>query len=312
MKKLISLFSFMAIMLTMSLTVFAGSIPEDLLYEDEAQIFFAEVVYYHPDKENPDIEFSPVKKIKGDVKIGTKQIAYQPNTVGDFDIKVGSVYLFTYFDENNPTDIFETTTQDTKTLKIKNTDGDMWKRFEEYLNEGSYEKAELRRLGRLEDYEKVKNAKVMSDLFILDRDNVEKIEVIYPGDGDPYGCYIDKDKFLDIAEKISLAPKNRVDTLDGGIWIVAVDKDDNRHGVWLDEDARLGCPQYETSSAVTTQYDIKKSDFIKLYAFLPEEATTHMELDNPMINHTLIAIGIVILVFVFAFIIGYKSKKEKQ
>ena len=72
MKKIISILSLVAIMLSMSITAFAGSIPEDLLYEDFAQIFFAEVVFYHPDKENPDIELSPVKVVKGDVKTGVK------------------------------------------------------------------------------------------------------------------------------------------------------------------------------------------------------------------------------------------------
>ena len=120
MKKIVGLIAIITIMLSMTLTAFAGSIPEDLLHSDEALIFFAEVVCYHPNKENPDIEFSPVKKIKGDVKLGTKQIAYNFNTIGDFDIKVGNVYLFTYFDENNPTDIFEVTSYDTSTLKLKN------------------------------------------------------------------------------------------------------------------------------------------------------------------------------------------------
>lgn len=59
MKKIISLISIIAIMLSMSITALAGSIPEDLLM-DQSQIFFAEVVYYHPNKEKPDIEFSPV------------------------------------------------------------------------------------------------------------------------------------------------------------------------------------------------------------------------------------------------------------
>ena len=34
-------------------------------------------------------------------------------------VKEGNVYLFTYFDENNPTDIFEVTSYDTSTLKLK-------------------------------------------------------------------------------------------------------------------------------------------------------------------------------------------------
>lgn len=57
MKKIISFIGIIAIILSMTLTVFAGSIPEDLLHEDYAQIFFAEVVYYHPnvyyDKDKP-------------------------------------------------------------------------------------------------------------------------------------------------------------------------------------------------------------------------------------------------------------------
>ena len=146
MKKVISILLLVAIMLSMSITAFAGSIPEDLLHSDDAQIFFAEVVYYHPDKENPDIELSPVKVVKGDVKTGVKLTCYNPNTVGDFKVKEGNVYLFTYFDENNPTDIFEVTSYDTSTLKLKNVEGDMWKRFEKYLNEGRYLDAEQERL----------------------------------------------------------------------------------------------------------------------------------------------------------------------
>ena len=148
MKKLISFICITVLLLSMSMTALAGSIPEDLL-QDESQIFFAEIVYTHLDKEKPDIEFSPVKKIKGDVKLGSKQIAYNFNTVGDFKLKEGNVYLFTYFDENNPTDIFDVTSYDTSTLKLKNVEGDMWERFEEYLNEGKYEEAERERRERL-------------------------------------------------------------------------------------------------------------------------------------------------------------------
>ena len=90
MKKIICFISMIAIMLSMTMTAFAGSIPEDLL-QDESQIFFAEIVYTYLDKEKPDIEFSPVKKIKGDVKLGSKQIAYNFNTVGEFKLKEGKV-----------------------------------------------------------------------------------------------------------------------------------------------------------------------------------------------------------------------------
>ena len=152
MKKIISFLSIIAIMFSMTLTTFAGSIPEDLLHFDDAKIFFAEVIGTYNTKEGvPRIEVMPVKVVKGDVGIGgEKAIVYNnPNTVGDFKVKEGNVYLFTYFDENNPTDIFEVTSYDTSTLKLKNVEGDMWMRFQKHLNNGDYEEAEKERRERL-------------------------------------------------------------------------------------------------------------------------------------------------------------------
>lgn len=49
----------------------------------------------------------------------------------------------TYYDDANPTDVFDVTSYDTKTLKLKYVEGDMWERFEKYLNEGSYGEAKI-------------------------------------------------------------------------------------------------------------------------------------------------------------------------
>ena len=142
----ISILSIVLILIP-TLTVFAGDIPESLLHSEDAEIFFGEVIAYHPDKENPDITVSPVAMIKGDKKKeGTQQIYYNPNTVGDFKVRLDNIYLFTYFDEVNPTDIFDVTTFDTRTLKLKNVEGAMWERFEKYLNDGEY--GEVRIEGR--------------------------------------------------------------------------------------------------------------------------------------------------------------------
>ena len=177
MKKIISLIGIVTIMLSMTLTAFAGSIPEDLLHSDDAQIFFAEVIStYNTKEEIPCIEVMPVKVVKGDVSIvGEKAIVYNnPNTVGDFKIKEGNVYLFTYFDENNPTDIFEVTSYDTSTLKLKNVEGDMWMRFQKHLNNGDYEEAEQERRERLglmdelmEDAEKLPPLENHSPLYLI-------------------------------------------------------------------------------------------------------------------------------------------------
>lgn len=157
---------------TLQISAFAGSIPEDLLHYDGAEIFFAEVMdsYKSPDGV-PCVEVKPLKVIKGDVKIGNGNdevyyVYYNPNTVGDFLIKNGNVYLFTYFDENNPTDIFEVTSYDTATLKLKNVEGDMWKRFQKYLNDGDYEEAERKRREGLG----------ISDEVINDAENLPPLE----------------------------------------------------------------------------------------------------------------------------------------
>ena len=73
-KKRIAVLGIVFVLLISSLQVYAGDIPESLLHSEDAQIFFGEVLAYHPNKETPTIEVSPVKKIKGNVKEGTKQM----------------------------------------------------------------------------------------------------------------------------------------------------------------------------------------------------------------------------------------------
>ncbi len=163
--------------------------------------------------------------------------------------------------------------------------------------------------------EKIRNAKVLSELFVLDEDDIEKIEVVYPGDGDPNGCYIDKSKFFDIAETVALIPERRIDKADNnnGVLIIAVDKNDERTSVWINNKGRVACQQYETSSAVTSQYDISNTDYIRLYTFLPEEATAHMPLENPMNNYIFVAVGVAVSIFIVAFVIGFwVNKKNKR
>ena len=144
MKRLIALLAVLFCMtMILPLTAFAGDIPESLLYEEGAQIFFGEVLSYHPDKKNPDIEVSSVAGIKGNVKEGFKQTYNNPNPIGGFKVRVGKVYLFTYYEGDNYIDFFEVTTYNTRTLKVRHVEGPMWDRFEQYLNEGKYGEAKI-------------------------------------------------------------------------------------------------------------------------------------------------------------------------
>ena len=143
MRKLLVVICVIMMFAALPISACAGDIPESLLHSDDAQIFFGEVLSYHPNKETPTIEVSPVKKIKGNVKEGTKQTYKHPWAMGDFRITEGKVYLFTYYDDANSTDVFEVTAYDTKTLKLKHVEGSMWERFEKYLNDGEYGEARI-------------------------------------------------------------------------------------------------------------------------------------------------------------------------
>ena len=144
MKRFIAFFTVLICMaMILPLTAFAGDIPESLLYEEGAQIFFGEVLAYHPDKENPDIEVWIEAKIKGNLNEGSKQVYNNPNPVGDFKVREGKVYLFTYYEGDNYIDFFEVTTYNTRTLQVRHVEGPMWDRFEQYLNEGKYGEAKI-------------------------------------------------------------------------------------------------------------------------------------------------------------------------
>ena len=143
-KKLGVMLVFVIVLIAGSFTAFAGDVPESLLHSEDAQVFFGEVLEYYPDKENPDITVSPLAVMKGDLKVGTQQIYARPNPLGNFEVKKGGIYLFTYYDEHNDTNIFEVTTYDTRTLKLRHVEGNMWERFEKYLNDGEYGHAKVK------------------------------------------------------------------------------------------------------------------------------------------------------------------------
>ena len=175
MKKLISISVLIIMLFTMSLAAFAGDVAEGLLSNDDAQVFFGEVLAYNDNT----VTVCPRVKIKGDVLTGTQQHYDKPYPVGNFKVKPGNVYLFTYFDENNETNIFEVTSYDTATLKIKNTDFDIWKRFESYLNDGKYEKAEQERIDKINaTFTEEGEEFSLVDLFQIDRDKCDKIEFV--------------------------------------------------------------------------------------------------------------------------------------
>ena len=150
MKKFLGL---LILLLTLSMTVFAGSIPEDLLGNENAKLYIGRVdgrttldEATLPYEENKVlyIDITPTYKYKGDVEIGVSQTYTNPN-FGSFIPEKGKEYLFGYIDENNFY-IYEIKSRDENSIKLVNSDKyDMTKRLEDYINEGAFARAEEER-----------------------------------------------------------------------------------------------------------------------------------------------------------------------
>lgn len=147
MKKISMIFIMFIIVLVNSSIVFAGDVPEALLHSDDSQIFFGEILNYDLDYNHPKdetyVEVKIVEVIKGDIEKGTIKTYSKASKNGNHNIEAGKIYLLAYCDEVNPTYIFDVTTYNTKTLKLKNTGGGMWDRFEKNLNQGKYGEAKI-------------------------------------------------------------------------------------------------------------------------------------------------------------------------
>ena len=150
MKKILA-FTFVLCILLMNITcVFAGDLPETFLSSDEAKVYFGELLEVNVFSNDFKTVVRPVKKVKGDVAVGTETEYINPEFVGEISAKKGNIYLFAYIDSANPLYIFEIDSYNTSSLSISGIkDNDMWQRFLDYLHEGKYEDAEKERLERL-------------------------------------------------------------------------------------------------------------------------------------------------------------------
>ena len=147
MKKIIALVIMIVTMMLFSTNVFAGSIPDDLLFYDDAQLFFGEVISH--DKSTNQITVIPTQKIKGDIYVGEKTYKTFYFTGNKATPVNGETYLMVAFGEA-PLYICKISGADTRTLKIHD-DNTMWLIMQNYLNEGECEAAEAKRISGSSD-----------------------------------------------------------------------------------------------------------------------------------------------------------------
>ena len=320
MKKVNSIFIIVIMLLSMSFTAFAGDVPEGLLSNDDAQVFFGEVLDYNDNT----VTVCPRVKIKGDVLTGTKQHYDKPYPVGNFNVKAGNVYLFTYFDENNETNIFEVTSYDTATLKIKNTDFDIWKRFESYLNDGEYEKAEQERIDKINATFTEEGDEIsLTALLGVEKSKCDKVKIRLNGTREYFE--IDKEKFYEVADNIYLTDiKNVLAQASSGSFDIVAYKGDKTYTVYMWDKCLVGGERTAMYSAPTGDYTIKASDYKELVSLFPEEAKAKLPplnspsanllywvFNNPTEAKVVATLIVVLLVGGIGFLFGYKIRKTK-
>jgi hypothetical protein len=121
----------------------AGDIPETLLGNDTALLFFGKVIAVT----DTTVTILPVKTVKGDVAPDTAVTYGRGRMMGGGNEQVVKTYLVGYIDENNLY-YWETNGTEPRTLKIKDASA-MSRRLQEYLNNGDFEKAEQARKQKL-------------------------------------------------------------------------------------------------------------------------------------------------------------------
>lgn len=148
MKKLFCLISLIIILvLTISVSVFAGDIPNSYLVEDDAQVYFGEVKEFT----NNTVTIIQKKNIKGEFKQDSEYTYERKDFTTHKELEIGKIYLCTVI----PTEtyihisIWEVTSTDTKTLEVIENHTFAYN-MQQALNKGSFEKAEQKRLAKIE------------------------------------------------------------------------------------------------------------------------------------------------------------------
>ncbi|MBO5408798.1 MAG: hypothetical protein J6A61_05340 [Clostridia bacterium] len=340
MKKLICLLSILVFMLSLSISVFAGDVPESLLSEDGAKVFIGRVdnvklkgnISFSSQAEIDTVDVIPTVKIKGEVEIGKKETYTRYDSV--LMLEKGKEYLFGYIDENNFY-AYEIKSRDEKSIKLVDSDKyDMTKRLEDYLNEGVFARAEQERstIGN-----QISFAEFLYKKPSLSSSCVEKVSLRIQDNV----CVIDKDKFFELAEDIMVTNvkndilyetkqnPNSTDAYKTVLYIELLDASDQL--VYYGAVSRFGEVDYNAlfmSRLMAKDYEMKTEDLSKLYSLLPADvqkgivapeslpvSTETLPLELPAVpkkKYIGWVIGGVVVVFLIAFTIGIVIRKKKQ
>lgn len=138
--KKISMFLLLIVVIFVPKVCFAGDIPEWLLDGEGTQTFIGEV------KEMTEESVTIIQRynIKGEFEEGSERTYHIRSSFMTDDIKVGELILCGYADENNFY-LYKIKKFENGRIELSD-DYPMTKRLEDYINNGDFAKAELKRL----------------------------------------------------------------------------------------------------------------------------------------------------------------------
>ena len=324
MKKIVGFISMAIIMLSLSVSVFAGDVPEALLDQDDAQVFIGTVGKTTLGSENPlssqvfiqTAEVTPTEAIKGDVEVGIPK-TYNHCDFGSFIPEKDTEYLFGYIDENNFY-IYEIESRNEDVIKlVGSNEFDMTKRLENYLNEGAFAMAEQERATLGEQISLMEYLYKMPSYSSL---NAQKVTLRYQDDL----IDVELDEFLKIAQDIMVTnvknePLHNKD-MEGAyktvLYIELLDEyEQNVAYAAVTELGEVDRNSLWMSRLMSKDCEMNPDDLQKLYSFFPDGT-------GPKANHNnyadgtdtdLILVGIIVCLFiVLAVLIVVMKKKRKK
>ncbi len=327
MKKIISFVGIITIMLSMTLTAFAGDVPEALGYEDEAQIFIGTLKDFKIDNSSSpkvqDVQVIPTRKIKGDVPINELQ-TYELCYFGKVTPEKDTEYLFGWLADNSVW-VYAIESYDEKNIKLQITD-EFAERIQDYLDEGLYARLEHERatLGTQISFAEFLYPKPMAG------SNIKKVTLRYQDELHE----VDVDVFEKVAKEIMIANAKNSALYESGkedayktvLYIELVDE--NEQLVSMAAVSRFGeVDRYGLmmSRLMQKDYEMKTKDLQKLYSLFPKNIQKNIvapeeiqssedPLEVPAIpekNYAPWLYGGAATIFVIAFIIGFAIKRKR-
>ncbi|MBR3767324.1 MAG: hypothetical protein IKL10_03675 [Clostridia bacterium] len=289
MKKLFSIIISLILLLLLSTSAFAWSVPGDLYSDDNVTIYFAEVINMYPSFNK--VSVIPTKIIKGDVPLGQLKIADTSHQI----LIPGNTYIFASFNDDVNNYVFFPDSYDTDTLKLSDKT-DIDNDIEIPINSGKYKESDNKRIDKInQELKTVGQPVTLSEALGLQKnaENTVKIENYYD---------IPYDEFYSVCSTITAYPVDSRSTK-SQLRQMTIYTEDITFGITSDAKILMN------SHTTYADYTVSAKDRDKLLSLLPEE-----ELELPFIykGTVLLIIKIISLLAFIAIIFSLLKLRRKK